>query len=261
MTGTPIPLIAGNWKMNMVHSDAMGLANEIAEGLDPLGGTIPVDVAICPPLTLAAELGAFLAATRVVVGAQDCSPLEEGAHTGDVNANMLKNSGLGCCIVGHSERRADHGEDDILVNAKARAVLATGMTAIICIGETEAQREAGETIDVVTKQLAASVPDEAINLNTVIAYEPVWAIGTGKTPTLEEIGEVHAKIRELLYDRFDYDGAAMRILYGGSVNAENAHDILRVKNVNGALVGGASLDAEAFLKIIRDCPAPPVPGT
>jgi len=259
MAGTPIPLIAGNWKMNMVHSKGMGLANEIAEGLDPIG-TIPVDVAVCPPLTMASELGAFLAATRIVVGAQDCSPLEEGAHTGDVSAYMLKNAGVGCCIVGHSERRADHGEYDILVNAKARAVLATGMTAIICIGETESQRDAGETIDVVTKQLAGSVPDEALNTNTVIAYEPVWAIGTGKTPTLDEIKEVHGKIRALLYGRFDYDGAAIRILYGGSVNADNAHDILRVENVNGALVGGASLDADAFLKIIRDCPAPPIPG-
>jgi triosephosphate isomerase len=258
MAGTPISMIAGNWKMNMLRAEGFALADKLAEGLDPIG-RIPVDVAICPPLTLAPELCTFLAATLVVVGGQDCSPLENGAHTGDVSANMQKHAGMGCCIVGHSERRADHGEDDILVCAKARAVLASGMTAIICIGETETQRDAGETIDVVTDQLAGSVPDEAINLNTVIAYEPVWAIGTGKTPTLEEIGEVHAKIRELLYDRFDYDGAAMRILYGGSVNADNAYDILRVKNVNGALVGGASLDPEAFLKIIRDCPAPPIP--
>ena len=259
MAGAPIPLIAGNWKMNMVHADGLGLAEGIAAELEPLG-MIPVDVAVCPPLTLVSELGAFLAATRIVIGAQDCSPLEEGAHTGDVNAKMLANAGCACCIVGHSERRADYGEDDLLVNAKARAVIAAGMTAIICVGETEAQRDAGETLDVITRQLAASVPEESATINTVIAYEPVWAIGTGRTPTLAEIAEVHAKIRELLYDRFDYDGYGIRILYGGSVNADNAHDILRVENVNGALVGGASLKAESFLKIVTDCPAPPVPG-
>ena len=240
--------------MNMVHFDGMALVSELAEAMDPVG-IIPVDIAVCPPLTLVAEISTFLAATKIVVGAQDCSPLEEGAHTGDVSAKMVAGAGCGCCIVGHSERRMDHGEDDALVRAKALAVLGAGITAIICIGETEEQRDAGKTIEVVTRQLAGSVPDQATSGNTVIAYEPVWAIGTGKTPTLEEIAEVHAKIRELLFERFDYDGYGIRILYGGSVNAENAHDILRVGHVNGALVGGASLKSESFMKIVADCPA------
>ncbi len=254
MAGAPVPLIAGNWKMNMGHSDGMALVSELAEAMDPVG-VIPIDVAVCPPMTLVSEISAFLAATRFAVGAQDCSPLDDGAHTGDVSARMVAGAGCACCIVGHSERRMDHREDDALVRAKTLAVIGVRMTAIICIGETEEQREEGKTIEVVTRQLAGSVPDQATSGNTVIAYEPIWAIGTGKTPTLAEIAEVHAKIRELLFERFDYDGYGIRILYGGSVNAENAYDILRVENVNGALVGGASLKAESFLKIIEYCPS------
>ena len=258
MAVIPARMVAGNWKMNMLHNEGMAIVNSLAEEMDPMG-EIPVDVAVCPPMTLVGEVAAFVAVTRIVVGAQDCSPLENGAHTGDISAAMLADIGCACCIVGHSERRTHHGEDDDLVRAKALAVQKNRMTAIICIGETEEQRKAGQTIDVVTRQLEASVPEGATSGNTVIAYEPVWAIGTGRTPTLEEIGEVHGHIRDELFDRLDYDGYGVRILYGGSVNAENAHDIFRVKSVNGALVGGASMDADVFWKIIRETPAPAPP--
>ena len=257
MANAPISLIAGNWKMNMTHGDSHALVTELAERLMNRYGP-PVDVAVCPPMTLVGPIAAFLAATRIKVGAQDCSEhTKMGAHTGDVSAEMIAQLGCAAVIVGHSERRRDHKETDALVRAKAEAVQATKMTAIICIGETQEERDAGKTLEVVTRQLADSVPEMLTHSgNTVIAYEPVWAIGTGRTPTLAEIGAVHQHIRDHLFERFDYDGFSIRILYGGSVTADNAHDILRVPHVNGALVGGASLKAEGFLKIIDSVPKP-----
>jgi triosephosphate isomerase len=255
MANAPIPLIAGNWKMNLFHNDGHALANDIAEKM--MGRVGPsVDVAICPPLTLTGSICAFLAATPLRVGAQDCSPLENGAHTGDVSAEMVANLGCACCIVGHSERRRDHGETNKVVHDKAMAVQRTRMTAIICVGETEAERNAGKTIEVITKQMHESVPQGSTSGNMVIAYEPVWAIGTGRTPTSAEIAEVHQHIRDMLFEAFDYDGYAIRILYGGSVNEKNAHEILRVPHVNGALVGGASLKADTFYSIIEAVPKP-----
>jgi triosephosphate isomerase (TIM) len=246
----PTGLIAGNWKMNLFHQDAQALANDLAERMEKWGRP-PLDIAVCPPITLAGAMAAFLASTPIKVGAQDCSPLPNGPHTGDISAEMIANLGLACCIVGHSERRRDHKEDDALVAAKAQAVWRAQLTAIICVGETEAERDAGKTLEVVTRQVNHSVPDDAVSLNTVIAYEPVWAIGTGRTPTLKEIEDVHKHIRDLLFERFDFDGYAMRILYGGSVTPQNCRDILFVPNVNGALVGGASLKGETFWPIIE----------
>ncbi|MBM3506286.1 MAG: triose-phosphate isomerase [Alphaproteobacteria bacterium] len=255
MANAPIPLIAGNWKMNTFHNDGHQLANDVAERMMNRMGP-PVDVAVCPPITIAGSLCAFLAPTPIKVGAQDCSQLANGAHTGDVSAEQIANLGCACVIVGHSERRRDHHETNELVRAKAEAVHRTRMTAIICIGETQEERDAGKTIEVVTKQLEESVPESCHSGNTVIAYEPVWAIGTGRTPTSAEIAEVHQQIRDLLFERFDYDGFAIRILYGGSVNEKNAHDILRVPHVNGALVGGASLKSDTFWSIIEAVPKP-----
>jgi triosephosphate isomerase len=255
MANAPIPLIAGNWKMNTFHNDGHALANEVAEKMLNRAGP-SVDVALCPPITLVASICAFLASTPLRVGAQDCSPLPNGAHTGDISAEQIANLGCACCIVGHSERRRDHGETNDIVRAKAEAVQRTRMTAIVCIGETEAERNAGKTIQVVTKQLAESVPEESNQGNLVIAYEPVWAIGTGRTPSTAEIAEVHQHIRDQLFERLDYDGYAVRILYGGSVNEKNAHDILRVPHVNGALVGGASLKTDTFWAIIQAVPKP-----
>ncbi len=184
------------------------------------------------------------------IGGQDCHPKASGAHTGDVSATMLADAGASHVILGHSERRADHGESDSLVVAKAAAAWAAGLIAVICVGETEAQRDAGKTLDVVGAQLAGSVPQGATAANTVIAYEPVWAIGTGRTPTLAEIAEVHGHIRARLAARFGAEAAGMRILYGGSVKPSNATEIFAVANVDGALVGGASLKAADFGAII-----------
>ncbi|MBB5520056.1 triose-phosphate isomerase [Amphiplicatus metriothermophilus] len=232
------PLIAGNWKMN-------GLAASLLEveklgGL--MGGRAPADrdVLICPPATLLAALAARAGAYGVFAGGQDCHPAPSGAHTGDISAEMLADAGARFVIVGHSERRADHGETDALARAKAEAALRAGLTPIVCVGETRAQREAGEAEAVVARQLAGSLPQTGV---FVVAYEPVWAIGTGLTPTLEDIGAMHAFIR-------DRAGPEARILYGGSVKPANAAGILAVANVNGALVGGASLKAEDFHAII-----------
>ncbi len=246
----PTGLIAGNWKMNLFHAEALQLGTDLAERMD-LWGRPPVDYLICPPLTLCGQMAAFLAPTPFKVGAQDVSPLKNGPHTGDVSAEHLADLGMAACIVGHSERRRDHKEDDALVRAKAEALHRANLTSIICIGETEAERDAGKTIEVVTRQLQVSVPETSHSANTVVAYEPVWAIGTGRTATVEQIEEVHNHIRQMLYDRMDFDGYAIRILYGGSVTAANARDILFAKNVNGALVGGASLKAETFWPIIE----------
>ncbi len=214
-----------------------------------------VDVMICPPATLIPALADLAEGTRLAVGAQDCHWLPSGAHTGDISAEMLHDAGATAVIVGHSERRADHGELDHIVKAKAEAALRAGIAAIICIGETAGQRRAGLTLEVVGRQLAGSVPEAATAADTIIAYEPVWAIGTGLTPTTEEVAEVHAFIRSVLSDRLGHHGREMRVLYGGSVKPSNAAELLAVPHVNGALVGGASLKAKDLLGIVGACKA------
>ena len=238
-------LAAGNWKMN-------GLDASLAE-IDALAAAHPspaCEVLICPPASLISRLADRASGTAIKTGAQDCHANVSGAHTGDLSAEMLADAGAAFIIVGHSERRADHGEDDATVRAKAEAAWRAGLTAIICIGETLEEREAGETLAVVGGQLQGSVPDGATATNTVIAYEPVWAIGTGKVPTLEEIAEVHDDIRARLTARFGDEANGMRLLYGGSVKPSNATEIFGVSNVDGALVGGASLKAEDFGGIV-----------
>jgi len=238
-------LAAGNWKMN-------GLGSSLAE-IDALSTAHPtsnVDILICPPSTLLLRLAERTAGGAIGTGGQDCHPNASGAHTGDISADMIADAGGSYCILGHSERRADHGESDTLVRTKAEAAWSAGLIAIICIGETLEERETGKTLDVVGGQLAGSTPDGATSANTVIAYEPVWAIGTGKVPTLEEIAEVHDDIRARLTARFGEDANAMRLLYGGSVKPSNASEIFGVSNVDGALVGGASLKASDFGGII-----------
>jgi triosephosphate isomerase len=192
--------------------------------------------------------------SRVAIGAQDCHVATSGAHTGDISPQMLADAGATAVIVGHSERRADHGETDALVRRKAEAAWNEGLLAIICIGETQAERDAGQALDVVGRQLAGSVPDGATATNTVVAYEPVWAIGTGRTPTVGEVAEVHDFMRKTLASRFAGEAAGIRLLYGGSVKPSNAAELLAVSNVNGALIGGASLKATDFLAIAGACP-------
>jgi triosephosphate isomerase len=212
-----------------------------------------VDILLCPPATLIGEVGKALEGSTVALGAQDCHEAAKGAHTGDIAAPMLADLGCSYVIVGHSERRAGHGETDARVASKARAAQAAGLSAIVCIGESEAEREAGRAAAIVAGQLAASLPDGTTAANTVIAYEPVWAIGTGRTPSEADIAEMHARIRADLSRRIA-DGEMLRILYGGSVNAANAAQILAIANVNGALVGGASLSVDAFWTICRAVP-------
>jgi triosephosphate isomerase len=236
-------LAAGNWKMN-------GLAADLAEVV-ALMTAFPkpsVDLLICPPATLLARMSGAKGAHPLALGGQDCHANAIGAHTGDISAQMLRDAGASHVILGHSERRADHAETDAKVHAKAVAAQAAGLIAVICIGETLKEREAGRTLDVVAGQLANATPNGATTANTVIAYEPVWAIGTGKIPTLAEIAEVHAKIRADVTARFGTDG--FRILYGGSVKPANASDIFALPDVDGALVGGASLKAADFGAII-----------
>jgi len=243
------PLIAGNWKMN-------GLAEPGLAEVDRLVALVRAappraEIVLCPPATLLAAVAAKLRLTSgMAAGGQDCHSKASGAHTGDLSAAMLQDVGAAWCIVGHSERRAEHGEDDALVQTKARAALAAGLTAIICVGETLAERDAGQTLDVVGRQLAGSVPDGANAGTVVIAYEPVWAIGTGRTPTLADVGAVHAFVRDKLAARFK-DGAGVRLLYGGSVKPDNAAQLMAVANVDGALVGGASLKAADFWPIVQ----------
>lgn len=248
MTATEIrPLVAGNWKMNGMAA-ALSEAEAMAKGLAAAPGV--ADVLICPPATLVARLAAAVRGSPIGVGGQDCHAKASGAHTGDTSAEMLKDAGAIAVIVGHSERRADHGEDDVTVRAKCLAAHRAGLTAIVCVGETATQRQAGQTLAVVGGQLAGSLPDGCRAPDTIVAYEPVWAIGTGLTPTAGDVAEVHAAIREALSKRFGGEGSRMRILYGGSVKASNAGELMAVANVNGALVGGASLKAADFLGII-----------
>ena len=241
------PLVAGNWKMNGLSAAAAeldALAKALADRPAPA-----CDVMIAPPFTLLAPFVASASGTPIAIGGQDCSHLEPGAHTGDIAAVMLRDIGATSVIVGHSERRQDHHETDDLVRLKAEAAHEAGLVAIVCIGETEPERDRDQTLNVVTTQLAGSVPDAATADNTIIAYEPVWAIGTGRTPTVEQIAEVHAAMRQALTDRLA-DGAEMTLLYGGSVKPGNAAEIFAIANVDGALVGGASLKAADFGPIV-----------
>jgi triosephosphate isomerase len=251
MTDTTRPLIAGNWKMNGLRS-AMGEFDAMLAGTSEIAAK--VDLLVCPPATLIAAFAERARGSRLAVGAQDCHPKPSGAHTGDLAAEMLRDAGASAVIVGHSERRADHGETDALVRQKAEAAWRAGLTAIVCIGETQAQRDAGHTLDICRGQLGGSLPDAAKAGNLVVAYEPVWAIGTGLTPTVGDVEQIHRLIRELLIARFGGEGAKIRILYGGSVKPSNAAELMAVANVNGALVGGASLKAADFLAIARGCP-------
>ncbi|MFN3641827.1 MAG: triose-phosphate isomerase [Gemmobacter sp.] len=237
-------LAAGNWKMN-------GTGAALAEVTALLSEPLPADVTVllCPPATLLHRM-AGLAAGRIALGGQDCHAKAAGAHTGDIAAAMLADAGASHVILGHSERRSDHGETDAVVAAKARAALAAGLVPVICLGETLAEREAGETLAVVARQLAGSLPDGAHPDRIVIAYEPVWAIGTGRTPTEAQIAEVHAALRRALVGRFGPGAAETALLYGGSVKPANAAAIFALPEVDGALVGGASLTAAEFRPII-----------
>jgi triosephosphate isomerase (TIM) len=245
------PLVAGNWKMN-------GLRSSIGEFEAMLAGATSViaraDLLVCPPATLVAAFAEKAKGARAfAVGAQDCHPKPSGAHTGDISAEMLADAGAKAIIVGHSERRADHGETNAIVREKAEAVWRAGLTTVVCIGETREQRDAGKTLDICGGQLKGSLPDGSTAANLVVAYEPVWAIGTGLTPTVSDVEQIHRFIRELLVGRFNGEGARTRILYGGSVKPSNAKELMAVANVNGALVGGASLKAADLLAIAAGC--------
>ena len=240
-------LIAGNWKMNGLQA-ARTEARALLEALRGQQG-LP-RIALCPPATLVADLARDLAGSPVEVGGQDCHTGTGGAHTGDISATMLADAGARLVILGHSERRADHGESDTLVAAKARAALAAGLETIICVGETGDQRDAGTAEAVVLGQLAGSIPQDGDPARIIIAYEPVWAIGTGRTPTVEDVAAIHGAVRTALVSRFGGAGHGIAVLYGGSVKPSNAAGLMAVPDVNGALVGGASLSAAEFARII-----------
>ncbi len=240
-------MAAGNWKMN----GSLAALAEI-EAIAVQTHRLNVDVLICPPATLMSDAMGASAGTKLYIGGQDCHFATSGAHTGDISAAMIADLDATHVILGHSERRADHHEDSEDVREKARAALGAGLTAIICVGESEDQRLAENTLEIIGGQLAISVPDATTAANTVIAYEPVWAIGTGRTPTTEQIDEVHDFIRQRLIERFgEGEGSAIRLLYGGSVKPGNAAEIFATDNVDGALVGGASLKADDFVPIIK----------
>jgi triosephosphate isomerase len=240
------PLVAGNWKMNGLAASVAELEKIIAGAAAVAGRT---DLMVCPPATLIARFAEAARSSAVTIGGQDCHAKAAGAHTGDIAAEMLADAGASAVIVGHSERRTDHHETDAEVRAKAAAAWRAGLVAIVCVGETQAQREAGKTLEVVGRQLDGSLPDGATGDSLVVAYEPVWAIGTGLTPTADDVALVHAFIRERLIGRFGPAGGGVRILYGGSVKPANAGELMAVPHVNGALVGGASLKAADFLGI------------
>ncbi len=239
----PRPLVAGNWKMNGLAA-SIGQLNAVIAGAPDVPS---VDLMVCPPATLIASFAAAARGTPVLIGGQDCHALASGACTGDISAEMLKDAGASAVIVGHSERRQYHHETDAKVRAKAEAARRAGLMPIVCVGETRPQREAGQALDIVASQLQGSLP--AGSADFVIAYEPVWAIGTGLTPTPADVGEMHRAIREHLVSRYGAGGQGTRILYGGSVNPKNAGVLMAVANVDGALVGGASLKAVDFLAI------------
>ena len=247
MTRRPHPLLAGNWKMNGLRA-ALGEIAAMSQAFDS-GLRARVDLLVCPPATLIQAAASAAAGSGIAIGAQDCHPATSGAHTGDLSAEMIADAGGTFIILGHSERRADHGESDTLVQAKAEAAIRAGLVAIVCVGETDAQRRSGQTLAVIGAQLDGSVPPGLTGAQLVVAYEPVWAIGTGLTPTPADVAQVHAFIRERLASLLGADGAGVRLLYGGSVKPSNAAELMAVPNVDGALVGGASLKAEDFMGI------------
>jgi triosephosphate isomerase (TIM) len=238
------PLVAGNWKMNGLTADL----GEVEAIRDAVGAGLGAEIVICPPATLIAAAARLCAGSLVGIGGQDCHPEPRGAYTGDISADMLRDAGASYAIVGHSERRRDHGESDVLVSAKAEAALRAGLKVILCVGETEAERAAGDALDVVARQLEGSLPTAPRGDDLVVAYEPVWAIGTGLTPTPADVAEMHGFLRERLRGRLPESGD-VRLLYGGSVKPDNAAQLLHLPAVDGALVGGASLKAAEFLAI------------
>jgi triosephosphate isomerase (TIM) len=239
-------LVAGNWKMNGFRADGVALAEALVRRA--AAAAPRCDLLVCPPATLLVQIGAVLQGSPIALGGQDCHPAAKGAHTGDIAAPMLTDAGCSHVILGHSERRTDHHETDALVRAKLGAARAAGLVPIVCVGETAAQRDRGETLAIIAGQLAGSLPEGDGAGALVVAYEPVWAIGTGRTPTAAEIAQIHGFIRAELGKRVA-DAGAVRLLYGGSVNAGNAAELLAIPDVDGALVGGASLDAESFWTI------------
>jgi triosephosphate isomerase len=252
MTRSIRPLVAGNWKMNGLKSD-LAIAGEIASGYDT-DLKSAVDLAICPPSTLLFATTATLIGSRIATGGQDCAAEKSGAFTGDISAAMLADAGAIFAIVGHSERRTLHGESNTTVKAKAEAAQKALLVPIVCVGETQAEREAGKALSVVKKQLRGSLPEGASGATLVVAYEPVWAIGTGLTPTAADVAEIHAAMRAELGRLLGKSAAAgVRLLYGGSVKPANAAELMNVADVDGALVGGASLVAQDFLAIARAC--------
>jgi triosephosphate isomerase (TIM) len=240
-------LIAGNWKMNGLRADAITLAQGVRAGADGMGA----DLLVCPPFTVLEAVAKVLEGSRVAVGGQDCHTAQQGAHTGDVSAAMLRDAGATWVILGHSERRQNHGETDELIREKVLAAVEAGLVPIVCVGETEEQRASGQETEIVGWQLAGSLPKP---FSGVVAYEPVWAIGTGKTATDQDVATVHAFIREELVRQFGEAGHGIRILYGGSMRPANAGTLLAVPHVGGGLIGGASLKAEDFLAIARAAP-------
>ncbi len=250
MNRTRRPLIAGNWKMNGLSAASTSLAAELAARATDAArsGRLRADVLLCPPATLLAEVGRLVAGSPIVTGGQDCHAEASGAFTGDVSAEMLADIGCRYVIVGHSERRSLHKESDAVVLAKASAALRAGLAAIVCVGETAGERDAGQALAVVERQVRGSVPSTSAAV--VVAYEPVWAIGTGRTASPADIGEVHGHLRQVLKDHLGPKGNDVRILYGGSVKAANAGSILSTADVDGALVGGASLKADDFWGIV-----------
>jgi triosephosphate isomerase (TIM) len=243
-------LAAGNWKMNGLKADGLALARDIVGRAKQK--SLSCDLLLCPPATLLAPVAEAIAGSAVALGGQNCHAASSGAHTGEISAPMLKDAGCAYVILGHSERRTDQGETDAQVNAKVVAAHKTGLCSIVCIGETLAQRDGGETLAVIARQIAGSLPEGLDSASLVIAYEPVWAIGTGRTPTVEQVADVHGHIRRLLAGKAK-DAAAVRILYGGSVKPSNARELMSVKDVDGALVGGASLVAADFWAIADAC--------
>lgn len=246
MASAPRPLVAGNWKMNGLRASRAEL-EKIIQGAK--ASPVACDLLVCPPVTLLENFAAAVQGAPVSIGAQDCHAQASGAFTGDISAEMLKDAGASAVIVGHSERRMYHKESDVDVRAKAAAAARAGLVAILCIGETQEERQAGATLARIERQLDGSLPDSLDDQQLIIAYEPVWAIGTGLTPTAKDVAEVHGFIRERLTRGNARTGPLIRILYGGSVKPTNARELMAVPDVNGALVGGASLKAEEFLGI------------